>query len=128
MKSYTREEVNDALNRVSSMNYIYEAKTDGDTFFLKRLYKRTKNGAFQYYNIKNLYVICECDKNNYTDMCHIVSFNLENISNIIDHSPYTVSIYVENEKYSYIFFSDRKMRYIRNNILSFFKRLFRKRK
>ena len=126
MKSYTREELNDTLNKVSSMNYIYEIRSEGDTFFFEKLYKRTKNGIFQYYDIKKLYVICECDKNNYTDMCHITSFNLSNVSDIRDNYPHTISIYVENERFAYIIFSDKRIRYIRNNILSFFKRLFSK--
>ena len=128
MKTYTREEINDILNRISSMNYVYEIKSDGDNFFFKRIYKRTKNGVFQYYMIRTLYIVCECDKNNYTDMCHITSFNLNNVSNVIDHSPSTISIYIENEKYSQLFFSDKRIRYIRNNILSFLRRLFHSRK
>lgn len=126
MKSYTREEINDTLNKVSSMNYIYEIRSEGDSFFFEKLYKRTKNGIFQYYDIKKLYIICECDKNNYTDMCHITSFNLNNVSDIRDNYPNTISIYVENERFAYIIFSDKRISYIRNNILSFFKRLFSK--
>ena len=126
MKSYTREEINDVLNRVSSMNYVYEITASDDAFFFKRLYKRTKDGIFQYYNIKDLYVVCECDKNNHTDMCHITSFKFINVSDIRDNYPHTISIYVENERFAYIIFSDKRIRYIRNNIFSFFKRLFSK--
>lgn len=123
MKSYTREELNDTLNKVSSMNYIYEIRSEGNSFLFEKLYKRTKNGIFQYYDIKKLYIICECDKNNYTDMCHITSFNLNNVSDIRDNYPNTISIYVENERFAYIIFSDKRISYIRNNILSFFKRI-----
>ena len=126
MKVYTKEEVNNILNKIEDMNFIYTKYLIDNNFFFRRLHKRSKKGIFRYYPIKNLYIICECNKENHTDMCHIESFKINNIYDIDDSYPNTITIGVENEKFNYIIFSNSRINYLGYNIRNLIKKILHK--